>query len=38
VNATVEDVSVKERLAYDKVLGIVDRYICASHWTVWYYR
>jgi len=30
VNATVEDVSVKERLAYDKVLGIVDRYICAE--------
>jgi transposase len=30
VNATVEDVSRKERLAYDKVLGIVDRYICAE--------
>jgi len=30
VNATVEDVSRKEHLAYDKVLGIVDRYICAE--------
>jgi len=30
VNATVEDVSRKERLAYDKVLGIVDRYICTE--------
>lgn len=30
VNATVEDVSCKEHLAYDKVLGIVDRYICAE--------
>ena len=30
VNTTVEDVSRKERLAYDKVLGIVDRYICAE--------
>ncbi len=30
VNATVEDVSRKERLAYDKVLGILDRYICAE--------
>lgn len=30
VNATVEDVSRKECLAYDKVLGIVDRYICAE--------
>jgi len=30
VNATVEDVSRKEHLAYDKVLGIVDRYICAA--------
>ena len=30
VNATVEDVSSKERLAYDKVLGILDRYICAE--------
>lgn len=30
VNTTVEDVSCKERLAYDKVLGIVDRYICAE--------
>lgn len=30
VNATVEDVSCKERLAYDKVLGIVDRYIRAE--------
>jgi len=30
VNTTVEDVSRKEHLAYDKVLGIVDRYICAE--------
>ena len=30
VNATVEDVSRKERLAYDRVLGIVDRHICAE--------
>ena len=30
INATVEDVSRKESLAYDKVLGIVDRYICAE--------
>ena len=30
INATVEDVSRKECLAYDKVLGIVDRYICSE--------
>jgi transposase len=30
VNATVEDVSRKERLAYDLILGIVDRHIRAE--------
>jgi transposase len=30
VNATVEDVYRKERLAYDLILGIVDRHICAE--------
>jgi len=30
VNATIEDVSSKERLAYDRILGILDRYIRAE--------
>jgi len=30
VNATVEDVAVKEGLSYDSVLGILDRHICAE--------
>jgi transposase len=30
VNATVEDVSRKERLAYERILGILDRYIRAE--------
>ena len=30
VNATVEDVSCKECLAYDRILGILDRYIRAE--------
>jgi len=34
VNATIEDVSVKEALAYDRVLGIVERRIAARvDWT-----
>jgi len=34
VNATVEDVSLKERLAYDAVLGVIERRIAAQvDWT-----
>ena len=34
VNATVEDVSLKERLAYDVVLGVIERRIAAQvDWT-----
>ena len=34
VNATIEDVSCKERLAYDRVLGIVERRIATqADWT-----
>ena len=28
VNATIEDVAVKEKLSYDSVLGILERHIC----------
>jgi len=34
INATVEDVSLKERLAYDVVLGVIERRIAAQvDWT-----
>jgi transposase len=33
INATIQDVSLKERLGYDAVIGIVDRHIaCRVNW------